>query len=96
MLTLLLISVLIRTFSIQSVKAEPKTWFVDDDGPADFNKIQEAVNAANPGDTIIVKAGTYIENVNVNKEYLTINSEARAEATIVQAKDPTYYIFEML
>jgi parallel beta-helix repeat protein len=54
------------------------TFTVDDDFPAidnvpqrRYDKIQEAVNAANPGDTINVRPGTYEENVLVNKR-LTI------------------------
>lgn len=43
------------------------TWVVDDDGPADFSSIQEAIDAANPGDTILVKAGTYYEHVVIDK-----------------------------
>ena len=31
-------------------RAEPRIWVVDDDGPADFNAIQEVVNAASDGD----------------------------------------------
>jgi len=58
---------LILTFNIQPVKAESTTWTVDDDGPADFHTIQEAINAANPGDTLNVYNGTYYENVRVNK-----------------------------
>ena len=35
------------------------TWTVDDDGKADFDNIQDAVNAASDGDEIIVAPGTY-------------------------------------
>jgi len=82
MLTLLLTSMLTLAFNIQPVRAEPKTWYVDDDGPADFNLIQETINAANQGDTIFVKTGTYLENVFVNKNNLTLTGENK-EATII-------------
>lgn len=36
---------------------------VDDDGPADFSSIQSAINFAGSGDTILVKSGTYIEDI---------------------------------
>jgi parallel beta-helix repeat protein len=35
--------------------------------PPDYQKIQEAVNSANEGDTVFVYNGTYYENVDVNK-----------------------------
>ena len=53
-----------------------------------YNTIQATVNAASPGDTIIVRDGTYTENVDVNKDHLTIKSENGAEVTIVQAANP--------
>jgi len=42
-------------FSIQLTNARDKTWTMDDDGPVDFHKVQEAINAAEEGDTIFVK-----------------------------------------
>jgi len=57
------------------------TWTVDDDGPANFSTIQEAVDAANSGDTIQVKAGTYYEHVAINKS-LTLVGEDSATTII--------------
>jgi len=51
------------------------TWTVDDDGPADFSTIQAAVNAASSGDTIIVAAGIYPEQLAVNKAGLTLQGD---------------------
>jgi hypothetical protein len=66
------------------------TWYVDPGA-----SIQAAVDAASPGDTIIVRDGTYIENVDVNKDHLTIRSESGAESTIVQAANPNDHVFEV-
>jgi len=95
MLSLLLTSMLTLAFNIQPAKADLRTWIVDDYGPADFSTIQEAINAASSGDTIIVKAGTYTENVDVNKDHLTIKSESGAEITIVQAANSSDHVFEI-
>jgi len=40
-----------------------KTIYVDDDGPADFNSIQAAINDANDRDTIIAADGVYRSDV---------------------------------
>ena len=56
--------------------------------------IQTAVDAANPGDTIIVRDGIYNENVNVNKR-LTIKSENGSDSTIVQAANSNDNVFEV-
>jgi parallel beta-helix repeat protein len=56
--------------------------------------IQAAVNAANSGDTIIVRDGTYTENINVYKR-LTIFSENGAASTIVQAANSRKHVFNV-
>jgi len=60
-LTLLLISLFTLAFNIQQARAELSTIIV----PDHYSTIQGAVNAASPGDKIIVRAGTYTENVKV-------------------------------
>jgi parallel beta-helix repeat protein len=76
MLILLLISMLTLAFDIQPVKAEPKTWYVDDSGGADFTKIQDAIYAASSGDTIYVYNGTYYEHLYIYTS-LTIVGESK-------------------
>jgi len=56
---------------------------------------QAAVDAANPGDVIIVRDGTYTENVNVNVNHLTIQSENGSASTIVPAAIPDDHVFEI-
>lgn len=63
--------------------------------PDDYSSIHAAVNVSSPGDTIIVRDGTYIENVDVNKDHLTIQSENGANSTIVQAANPDDHVFEV-
>lgn len=46
-----------------------------------FSKIQDAISAAQPGDTIEIKAGTYEENLTVNKS-LKLIGEDRDRVTI--------------
>jgi parallel beta-helix repeat protein len=60
--------------------APPQTFTVDDDGPADFSTIQEAVNAAQTGDTVFVKSGTYWENVVIDK---TLNLTGEDRDTVI-------------
>jgi parallel beta-helix repeat protein len=56
---------ILALFSMSSV-AQPGTLTVGEGGQ--YSGIQAAVNAASPGDTIIVYSGTYRENVVVDKQ----------------------------
>jgi predicted outer membrane repeat protein len=60
---------------------------VDDDGPADFNNIQAAIDDANDGDTIIVKPGTYTGPGNYDLDFkgkaITVQSENGPENCII-------------
>jgi len=74
---------------------EASTVTVDDSGGANYTTIQEAVNNANNGDTILIYSGTYTENVIVNK-WVTIRSKSgNPDDTIVQAADPRDHIFNV-
>jgi len=59
---------------IRTVTAS-RTWTVDDDGSSDYGAIQQAINYANDGDTILVHSGTYYENLVVNKSLSIIGED---------------------
>ena len=66
-------------------------------GPGEGNKtIQAAVNNATAGDVIIVRDGTYNENVDVNIYNLTIRSENGSTNCIVNASNPNDHVFEVM
>jgi pectin methylesterase-like acyl-CoA thioesterase len=56
-------SSLLFSYIVTQTVATTATIYVPDDYPA----IQATVDAATSGDTIIVRDGTYVENVDVNK-----------------------------
>jgi len=52
------------------------TWTVDDDGKADFDNIQAAINAASDGDVILVMEGTYYESyINPHGKAILVEGE---------------------
>jgi parallel beta-helix repeat protein/predicted outer membrane repeat protein len=66
------------------------TWTVDDDGKADFDNIQAAVDAASDGDEIIVMPGTYTgiggEVVNMLGKAVWLHSSGGQEVTIIDGQ----------
>ncbi len=67
------------------------TWTVDDDGKADFDNIQAAVDASSDGDEIIVMPGIYTstadEVVNMLGKAVWLHSSDGPEVTIVNGED---------
>jgi len=53
--------------------------------PRDYRTIQEAIDASNPGDIILVSSGTYYENIVIHKENLTIKGE-NPKTTIINSR----------
>jgi|GEM_PF-1237401 len=90
-LDVLIFAVLFATFVFVSVGCASATIYV----PDDYTTIQQAVNFANPDDTIIVRDDTYTENVDVNVANLTIRSENGSAPTIVQAANSDDHVFEV-
>lgn len=62
-------------FGTAITQADASVITVDDNGGGNYSTIQEAVNNAQNGDTILVSHGLYKENIKVNKE-LTILSHS--------------------
>jgi hypothetical protein len=82
-------TLLISMFLTSSVLAD--TWTVDDDGKADFNNIQAAVDAASNGDEIVVMPGTYTSSgsyvVNMNGKEVLLRSQEGPQSTIVSGQN---------
>lgn len=64
-----------------AAQSSDAAWIVDDDGAdcpdAQFTSIQAAVDAAAPGDRILVCHGTYQEQVTITKNELRLRAEGR-------------------
>jgi len=72
---------LVLIYLILAIPCQARIITVDDDGPADFNNIQAAIDDANDGDTVIVVEGTYAGPGNRDIDFL-------GKAITVRSTDP--------
>jgi parallel beta-helix repeat protein len=79
---ILSIFVVLFPLALPTVSASPTTWYV----PDNFPKIQDAMESpfVLPGDTVIVRAGTYFETITIpsTKHNITLMGESRTNTTI--------------
>lgn len=82
-----LIGMLLLSFLISVCFGE--TYYVDDDGPADFNNIQAAINSSINGDLIFVKPGIYTGsgnyNINFHSKEITVQGIDPNDPNIISA-----------
>ncbi|UCF44240.1 MAG: hypothetical protein JSV99_04810, partial [Planctomycetota bacterium] len=69
------------------IPSQARTITVDDDGPADFNNIQAAIDAAVHGDEVICADGTYTGPGNRDIDFLgkaiTVRSQSGPENCVI-------------
>jgi hypothetical protein len=68
---------------VAGVCAKARVITVDDDGPADFNNIQAAIDFASDGDTVIVQAGLYQKSINFLGKNITLTSANPSNPNVV-------------
>jgi len=86
LVSLLLVSTSLSVRFLDVAKANPSVIRV----PSDYPTIQAAINAAQDGDTVLVAAGMYRENVRVNKTVLLVGESP--STTIVDGGGDTAFI----
>jgi parallel beta-helix repeat protein len=81
----LIVAVFVTMLAFVSVGCAADTYTVCPGGGCNYTSIQAAIDAASAGDTIIVRDGTYTENVVVDVANLTLQSENGSAVTTVVA-----------
>lgn len=85
--------------SALTVPCTARTILVDDDGPAEFSSIQQAIDDSWDGDVIVVRPGTYAEQVVFNGRRVTVrsadpNDPAVVEATVIDGPSGPSVVFD--
>jgi len=72
---LLSLSLFLFIYLLLSGAAAGEVLYVDENGEGDYESIQDAVDAAQDGDIIVVLPGTYSENVDIHRQVTLLGSE---------------------
>jgi F-box protein 11 len=75
-----------------TAKTEPPTHVVDLWQRGDFTSVSEAIEAARPGDRIVIRPGLYQENLVVDKP-LEILGDGPLEEIVIRARDANALLF---
>jgi len=73
---------------IPLAEAGSTIWYV----PGDFLTIQEAIDASDPGDTVLVVPGTYHEHLSISKSNLTLLGESPL-TTVIDGNQTSSVVF---
>lgn len=88
---------LLLVLGAATTQAGAAVFTVGSNGEGNYSSIQEAINNAQNGDTILVNPGVYRENVNVNKEISIVASTESSgdimNRTYVIGADPSNDVF---
>jgi predicted outer membrane repeat protein len=76
-------AIILTVFILLSSTGYPDTINV----PGDYPTIQEAIDAAMTGDTVLVAPGTYAENIDFLGKDITVKSSEGAESTIIDGME---------
>lgn len=80
------LSIVVVVLLAVNVVANTATIYV----PDDYSEIQQAIDASDSGDTVIVRPGTYIEDIDFKGKAITVRSERGAEVTTIDGGTGIY------
>ncbi|MCW4033752.1 MAG: right-handed parallel beta-helix repeat-containing protein [Candidatus Bathyarchaeota archaeon] len=78
----------VTAFPSVTVKAEPNTLIV----PDNYSTIQAAIDAASEGDTIFVKAGNYVESLEIGKSISIVGEDKQTTKIDGDNTGPTFLL----
>jgi predicted outer membrane repeat protein len=88
--SMVVVTILLMVFVLGNQVLAGQVITVDDDGPADYSTIQDAIDAAVDGDTVVVADGIYTGQGNKNIDFggraITVKSENGPENCIVDCQ----------